>query len=51
MTSGDAAMIAQAAQLYEDCKNESGADACETASKIGICLKDKGQKMKLMFGP
>lgn len=50
MTGGDAGKMAAAAELFDECSGMSGADPCESATKIGMCLKENGEKKKLMFG-
>lgn len=50
MFSGDAAMKAAAAELYDECHSAEGGEPCESASNIGTCLKTNGQKKKLSFG-
>lgn len=50
LTNGDASKMALAGELYNECNSVESGDPCEAASKIGYCVKTKGQEKKLMFG-
>lgn len=50
MTEGDAEKMRLAAEVYDECKDITGEEKCETATQIGLCLKEHGEKKKIWFG-
>jgi PBP/GOBP family len=50
LSDGSAEMMKQAEELVNECKMLSASDPCEAAVKIGYCLKENGEKRKLVFG-
>lgn len=49
MTGGDDEKMKLIAPIYEACSDVSGDDECDTAAKIGHCLKEEGDKYKFML--
>lgn len=50
VTSGDAAKMKAAEELFAECSGIQGGDRCENGMKIGVCLKMGGIKKKIDFG-
>lgn len=50
MTNADPVKMKFAEELYDECNGMGGGSDCESASKIGECLKINGMKKQIKFG-
>lgn len=50
MSGGNAEMIKNAAEIFNDCSEITDADECEAAYKLGACFHESGKKRGMMFG-
>lgn len=50
VTGGDAKIMSIVSDVFEDCKDITGSDKCDAAANMGLCLKEHGEKKKILLG-